>query len=393
MDNKLLVAKFENVFGGGEAVRLFSAAGRVNLIGEHIDYNGGNVFPAALDLNCKIAVRKNNLRRMRLAFTTLEGVHTIELDSLDSYRQTKYINYQAGTAYVLQGEGYDIVGCDMLYDITVPFGSGLSSSAAIEVATAYTLMTLHNEQNGITTPVDKVRAAVLSQRAENKYVGVNSGIMDQFASAMGKKNHAILLNCSDLSYAYAPLELGEYSLVIANTNKPHDLVESKYNQRRSECEKALALLQTRVKGLKHLCELSADSFEAESDCLDSVLYNRAKHCVYEQDRVLRSVDALNKGDIKTFGGYLTASHKSLKELYEVTGSELDAMAETAIKLDGCIGARMTGAGFGGCVVALVRTDCVERFERALGKEYKRLTGLEASYYNTSIDDGAGEIIL
>jgi len=390
MDKLELIARFAEIYGEGET-RVFSAAGRVNLIGEHIDYNGGKVFPAALDLKCSIAIRPNGTDKLNLAFTTLPNRVTLDINDLGAYKDLDYGDYQAGVAYVLQNAGYDIVGLDMLYDANVPFGSGLSSSAAIEVATAFTFATLSKEKHGDTTPVDLVEMSVLSQKAENEYVGVNCGIMDQFASAMGLKDKAILLDCATLDYEYVDFDLGDYRLVISNCNRPRSLTDSKYNERRAECDEAVALLQKELPDLKFLCELSVDEFNKHSHLLSGKVLDRATHVVSENERVANSVAAMRDGDIITFGKQLTASHKSLKELYEVTSLELDTLAETAITLPGCVGARMTGAGFGGCTIAIVHKDNVDAFVAELGKIYTERTGRVATFYNTFIANGAQEL--
>ena len=283
------MTQFEGIFGE-KAEDLFTAAGRINVIGEHVDYCGGKVFPAALNLRCNVYGKKRGGKVIRMAFRGIDGIVEIETDKLDSYKNLKIGNYQAGVAYFLQEEGVEIVGCDLYYDCTVPFGSGLSSSAAIEVATAVTLC----EYAGV--PYDKVKLALLSQKAENKYAGVNCGIMDQFASAMGKKDHAVLLDCSTLEYEYVPLQLGDYCLVVANCNKPHNLVESKYNVRRQEVETALKTIQT-VLDVKCLAEVTPNQFNEVKYLLSGVVAKRAEHVVMECDRVRQAVKALKSGDI------------------------------------------------------------------------------------------------
>lgn len=384
-----LKKKFNEIYGEGE-IRIFSAAGRVNLIGEHIDYNGGNVMPAALDLACTVLARKNKTDKIKLAFTTLDNREVLDINSLEHYKNLEYGNYQVGVAYVMQQAGFDIIGCDLLYDASVPFGSGLSSSAAIEVATAITLATFSKENGNTKKDIDLVELALLSQKAENKYVGVNSGIMDQFASAMGKAEQAILLDCSTLKYEYVPLKLGDYSLVIANTNKPRSLADSKYNERRAECEQALSILKKTL-DINNLCEMSPEMFEKNKHLLNGKIRDRAEHCVYEQDRVNKSVTAMRNGDLLAFGQLLNQSHQSLKELYEVTGIELDTLAKTAQKTQGCIGSRMTGAGFGGCTVSLVKKDMVNDFIKHVTKEYTQKIGYAPTFYNTAIADGAYEV--
>lgn len=390
MDYAELKKKFIEIYGEGE-IRIFSAAGRVNLIGEHIDYNGGYVLPAALNLRCAVLARPNNTDKIKLAFTTLNERVVLDKNNLQNYKHLKYGNYQAGVAYMMLQAGFNIVGCDLLYDATVPFGSGLSSSAAIEVGTALAFATFSKESGNTPKDIDLAELAVLCQKAENQYVGVNSGIMDQFASAMGKKDHAILLDCSTLKYEYVPLNLLGYSLVIINTNKPRSLADSKYNERRAECEEALKILQKSL-DINNLCEISPQTFEANKHLLSGKIKDRAEHCVYEQNRVIKSVVALKKGDLIKFGQLLNESHKSLKELYEVTGIELDTLAETAQNTPGCIGSRMTGAGFGGCAVSLVKTENVQDFVDHVTRVYTEKIGYPPSVYNTSIADGAYEII-
>lgn len=378
---ELMQAKetFQEIFGA-EAEDLFTAAGRINVIGEHVDYCGGKVFPAALNLRCNVYGRKTGSNVIRIALKGIDGIKELEIDKLDSYKELKYANYQAGVAFYLQEEGTPIVGCDLFYDCTVPFGSGLSSSAAIEVATAVALC----EYAGVE--YDKVKLALISQRAENKYAGVNCGIMDQFASAMGKKDHAVLLDCSTLNYEYVPLSLGDYSLVVANCNKPHNLVESKYNVRRQEVETALNIIKT-VKDVNCLAELTPEDFNEVKHLLAGVVCKRAEHVVMECARVNMAVEALKAGDIVELGRLLNESHYSLRDLYEVTGKELDSLSSFARKETDCLGSRMIGAGFGGCTISIVKKSAVEGFIRRVGKAYYDAIGYRASFYETSIEDG------
>ena len=379
MEKEQAMLLFEEIFGA-RAEDLFTAAGRINVIGEHVDYCGGKVFPAALNLRCNVYAKKTGGKVIRMAFRGIDGIVEIETDKLDNYRGLKIGNYQAGVAYFLQKKGVEIVGCDLFYDCTVPFGSGLSSSAAIEVATAVTLC----EYAGV--PYDKVELALLSQKAENEYAGVNCGIMDQFASAMGKKDHAVLLNCATLEYEYVPLKLGEYCIVVANCNKPHNLVESKYNLRRQEVEAALKIIRT-VKDVECLAELTPKDFAEVKYLLSGVVAKRAEHVVMECDRVNRAVDALKAGDIGELGRLLNESHYSLRDLYEVTGKELDTLSALARKESECLGSRMIGAGFGGCTISIVKKSAVEGFIRRVGKAYYDAIGYRASFYETSIEDG------
>ena len=379
MEQMEAMKQFESIFGE-PAEDLFTAAGRINVIGEHVDYCGGKVFPAALNLRCNVYGKKRGGNTIRMAFRGIDGIVEIETDKLDSYKNLKIGNYQAGVAYYLQEEGGEIVGCDLYYDCTVPFGSGLSSSAAIEVATAVTLC----EYAGVA--YDKVKLALLSQKAENKYAGVNCGIMDQFASAMGKKDHAVLLDCSTLEYEYVPLQLGDYCLVVANCNKPHNLVESKYNVRRQEVETALKTIQTTL-DVQCLAEVTPQQFNEVKYLLSGVVAKRAEHVVMECDRVHKAVEALKRGDIGELGRLLNESHYSLRDLYEVTGKELDTLSALARKENDCLGSRMIGAGFGGCTISIVKKTAVEGFIRRVGKAYQDAIGYKASFYETSIEDG------
>ena len=390
MEINQLKQKFIELYGGSEQdIRVFSAAGRVNLIGEHIDYCGGKVFPAALNLRTVVLARKNNENVIRLAATTVKQREELNLSTLDAYKGLKWGDYQAGVAYVMQNEGYKIVGADTLYDTTVPFASGLSSSASIEVATAMMLATFSAEE-GVKS-VDRVELAVLSQKAENTYNGVNCGIMDQFASSMGKKDNAILLDCKTLEYQYVPLDLGDYSMVIINCNKPRSLQVSKYNERREEVEIALEKLKTVMPGITCLADVTPQQFAQHSGVLSGKILDRAKHVVDECARVAESVEALKKGDIKTFGELLNQSPYSLRDLYEVTGKELDSLTAHSREYEYCIGSRMTGAGFGGCTVSLVRSDKVEEFIDYVAEKYKADIGYDALFYKTSIENGAQEI--
>lgn len=379
MERTEAMQHFKEIFNV-EAEDLFTAAGRINVIGEHVDYCGGKVFPAALNLRCNVYGKKTGRKVIRMAFRGIDGVVEIETDKLGSYKDLKIGNYQAGVAYFLQKKGVEIVGCDLFYDCTVPFGSGLSSSAAIEVATAVAL----SEYAGVK--YDKVDLALLSQKAENEYAGVNCGIMDQFASAMGKKDHAVLLDCATLEYEYVPLKLGEYCLVVANCNKPHNLVESKYNVRRQEVETALKLIQS-VLPVKHLAEVSPKQFAEVKYLLSGVVAKRAEHVVMECDRVKRAVEALKAGDLVELGSLLNESHYSLSTLYEVTGKELDTLSALARKESECLGSRMIGAGFGGCTISIVKKSAVDGFVRRVGKAYNDTIGYKASFYETSIEDG------
>jgi len=392
MNKQQLIEEFISLYGGDkETVRVFASPGRVNLIGEHTDYNGGFVFPAALTMGTAIALRVRDDKVLRMKATDLDDMVVADLSTPEKYKDLFWGNYQVGVAVELEKSGYEIVGCDMLYDDTLPHGGGLSSSAAIEVATALALATLSNEKKGIKEPVDMIEMAKIGQKAENNYCGVNCGIMDQFASAIGKENHVIFLDCKDLSYKLVPLNIKGYKIVIANTNKKRSLADSKYNERRSECDYALEKLQT-VLEYDYLGIIPVDVFEANKSVIDDeVKIKRATHVVYECDRVLKSIEALNDNDVIRFGELMNASHDSLRDLYEVTGIELDTLVEEARKIDGCIGSRMTGAGFGGCTVSIVKEEAVELFKEEVGKNYTAKIGYAPSFYVSDLGDGGREV--
>ncbi len=390
-----LKKRFLDIYHGSEeGIRVFTSPGRVNLIGEHTDYNGGYVFPAALTLSSTVVARPRTDRMMNLIATDLGIQVQASLDTLEEYKSLKWGNYQLGVADELQKAGYKLTGCDLLYHDTVPLGAGLSSSAAIEVATAITLVSLGNAFHGQDQPVDMIKMALISQKAENSYVGVNCGIMDQFASAMGKADHAIFLNCRDLSYKHVPLNLKGYKIVIANTNKKRGLADSKYNERRSQCEAAFEILKGFLPEATCLGDISMEEFNRfKHEIKDETIRKRAEHIIAEDDRVLRSVEALNNDEIELFGQYMIASHDSLRDLYEVTGNELDTLVEEALKISGVAGSRMTGAGFGGCTVSIVREEAVDGFINEVGKGYTARTGLVPAFYVSEVGDGGREILV
>lgn len=386
-------AEFIKLYGGEEKdIRIFYSPGRVNLIGEHTDYNGGFVFPAALTMGTTIALRVTGGNKLRMKATDLPDMVEMDIDNLDSYRDLWWGNYQAGVCVELQKEGYDIVGCDMLYDDTLPHGGGLSSSAAIEVATALAFATLSNEKNGITEPVDMIKMAFVGQAAEHNYCNVNCGIMDQFASAMGKKDHAIFLDCKKMEYKLVPLKMDGCKLVITNTNKKHSLASSKYNERRSECDTGFAILKEALPEINCLGDVTVEMFDGVKHLIkDEIILNRVTHVINEDDRVLRSIKALTDGDTQLFGKLMTESHISLRDLYEVTGDELDTLASEAWKISGVLGSRMTGAGFGGSTVSIVKEEAVEEFKEKVGKNYTEKIGYAPTFYVCDIGDGGREI--
>ncbi len=388
-----LKQEFVKYYGGDESdVRIFMSPGRVNLIGEHTDYNGGFVFPAALTMGTTIAVRQIKENVIRLRATDLPDFVEADIANLDNYRDLKWGNYQIGVAVELQKRGYDILGCEMLFYGNLPYGGGLSSSASIEVATAVAFATFSNEKNGITEPVNMIEMAQVGQGSECNYCGVNCGIMDQFASAMGKKNQVIFLNCKDLSYQLVPLEMDGYKIVIANTNKKRSLADSKYNERRAQCEAGLEALKQAIPEAECLGDISMEQFIEHKHLIeDEIIRNRVEHVISEDNRVLLSIEALNSGNVIEFGRLMNGSGDSLRDLYEVTGIELDTLVEEARKIDGTIGSRMTGAGFGGCTVSIVREDAVDEFIEKVGKAYKEKIGYAASFYVDEIGDGGHEI--
>lgn len=395
MELNAIIDRFLEIYGGTkDDLYIFESPGRVNLIGEHTDYNGGYVFPAALTMKTTIVARKRTDGKILLRATDLEEVVEADISDLSKYKDLWWGNYQIGVAYEMQNNGYDIVGADVLYDDTVPHGSGLSSSAAIEVSTALMFATFHNEKNGIREEIDMVEMAKISQMAEHHYIGVKCGIMDQFTSAMGKKDCAILLNCIDLSYEYAHLDLKGKKIVISNTNKKHKLGDSKYNERRGECDSALESMKKAMPDKTCLAEISPEEFEAHKGLIENdIVRNRAEHVIYEIDRTVKSVEALKRGDIEQFGRYMNQSHDSLMNLYEVSCKELDTLVFEARKIKGVLGSRMTGAGFGGSTVSVVEESCVEEFIEKVGKAYTEICGLKADFYVTDIGDGGHRVLI
>lgn len=386
-----LKQRFVELYGGSEeGVRCFHAPGRVNLIGEHTDYNGGYVFPAALTFGTTMLVRKRSDELVSLASTNFELHKQISITGLAYDEADDWMNYPKGVIYYLQQKGCTVGGYDILYHGEIPNGAGLSSSASLEVVTAYGLLTA--EGRDVSAAEERIRIALLSQQVENKFVGVNSGIMDQFAVAMGKKDHAIQLMCDTLEYEHVPFKSGSCKLVIGNTNKRRGLVDSKYNERRSECDQAVADLQAAFPGLTLLGQLTPEQFEAEAGRIPSeTVRKRARHVVEEIDRVKQAVEVLKQDNLEAFGKLMIASHDSLRDLYEVTGAELDTMVEEALRVPGTLGSRMTGAGFGGCTVSLVHEDSIEQFKRQVGERYQERTGLTADFYVCDIGDGAAEV--
>lgn len=379
-----LIAEFEKVFGDSRGTKLYFAPGRVNLIGEHTDYNGGHVFPCALTIGTYAVARKNDLGVMRFYSMNFEKIGLVTVPAKDFVNDPKddWCNYPKGVMWAFGKKGYEITsGLDFLFFGNIPNGSGLSSSASLEVLTGFILIDVFGFK------VDMIENSLICQMSENQFNGVNCGIMDQFAIAMGKKDNAIFLDTADLSYEYAPISLEGAKLVIACSNKKRGLGDSKYNERRSQCETALAELQ-KVLDIKNLGELTEEQFEEYKGAIsDPVNVRRAKHAVYENQRTIKAVAALKAGDITTFGELMNASHVSLRDDYEVTGIELDTLVETAWEQEGVIGSRMTGAGFGGCTVSIVKDEAIDTFIKNVGDIYKDKIGYAADFYVVSIGDG------
>jgi galactokinase len=383
-----LLQKFAEIFGDKGDIITYFAPGRVNLIGEHTDYNGGHVFPCALTIGTYAVVRKRDDRALHFYSMNFIELGKIEssLDNLSKVKEHDWANYVKGVIWAFEQKGYKIEnGFDILIYGNIPNGSGLSSSASLEVLTGYILKDMYNIE------VDMINIALLSQMAENKFVGVNCGIMDQFAIAMGKADQAIFLDTSNLSYEYAPIELENVKIVIANSNKKRGLGDSKYNERRAECERALEKLKT-VVDIKELGNLTEEEFEKHKYVIENEIeQKRAKHAVYENQRTIKAVQALKKNNIEEFGKLMISSHNSLKDDYEVTGLELDTLVEAALKQEGVIGSRMTGAGFGGCTVSLVYEEYVEKFIEEVGNLYAENTIYKADFYVVDVGNGPSRL--
>ncbi len=387
-----LLSFFDRTFGGTEGVRVFTAPGRVNLIGEHIDYCGGFVFPAALTLGTYVAVRKNGTKdTVRLAATTIDGVRTFTLGDIESARNLDWGNYQAGVVKELMLLGVDIGGFDAAYLSTIPFGAGLSSSASIEVSTGLAVSELFG------SPLTGKELALAGQRAENKFCGVNCGIMDQFASAMGLAGHAILLDCASVTHKYAPLDLGDSVLVLANTCKKHALGASKYNERRAEVATGLQEMNRIAKShgnpeKPNLCAFNkAELLEYSPEIANDIIRKRVMHVVSENERVKEAVTLLEHANLTAFGALLRDANQSIRYLYEATGAELDAIFDATLDFPGCIGSRMTGGGFGGCTVNIVKASAVEEFKKHVAALYTAKTGNIPEFYVCEIGDGAREL--
>ncbi len=380
----MLLDKFAEVFGSCEGAKVYFAPGRVNLIGEHTDYNGGHVFPAALTLGTYGVARKRKDRKLRFYTMNYNRVDIVEssLDDLVPLKKSGWTSYPKGVMWAFRERGMKMdCGMELLLKGTIPGSSGLSSSASVEVLTGFILRDLYGFK------VTNQELALIGQYSENNYNGVNCGIMDQFSIAMGKKKHAIFLDTATLNFTYAPVKLKGARIVIACSNKRRGLGDSKYNERRKECEAALAELQS-VIAINSLGDLSEEQFEKYKGAItDETRLRRARHAVYENQRTIKAVEALQKNDIESFGKLMNESHVSLRDDYEVTGIELDTLVEEAWKVDGVIGSRMTGAGFGGCTVSIVKKDAIKKFIKKVGKAYRKKIGYQADFYVVKLGNG------
>ena len=381
-----LIDKFKEIYGAEGEVCTYFAPGRVNLIGEHTDYNGGHVFPCALTLGTYAVSRKredNKLRLYSMNFDRL-GICETSLDDLVPSNKAGWTNYPKGVMWAFEKRGYKLpVGLDILIYGNIPNGSGLSSSASLEVLTGVMLKDMFGFD------VSMVDIALIGQYSENNFNGCNCGIMDQFASAMGKKDNAIFLDTNTLEFEYAPVVLEDAKIVIINSKVKHSLVDSAYNDRRNECETALKELQE-VLDIKTLGDLTEEQYEANKDAIKSeIRQKRAKHAVYENQRAIKAVEALKAGNVELFGKLMNASHVSLRDDYEVSCEEIDVLVELAWKIDGVVGSRITGGGFGGCTVSIVKNDAVDGFIEKIGAEYEKKVGHKAEFYVVDIGEGAG----
>ncbi len=375
---------FEKIYGKRDDVKAYFAPGRVNLIGEHTDYNGGHVFPCALTIGTYAAAAKRNDRKLRFYSMNFDNAKVVEasLDDMEPENASGWTAYPKGVVWAFEKRGFKFEsGFDMVICGNIPNGSGLSSSASLEVLTGFIIRDLFGFD------VTNQDLALIGQYSENNYNGCNCGIMDQFAVAMGKKDNAIFLDTADLSFDYAPINLDGCKIVIANTNKKHKLTDSQYNARRSACEKALEEIQ-KVVDIKGLGDLSIEEFESNKDAIkDDDRRIKAKHAVYENQRTIEAVAALKAGDLKKFGELMNQSHVSLRDDYDVTGVELDTLVEEAWKIPGVIGSRMTGGGFGGCTVSIVKDDAIDEFKEKVGKAYREKIGYDATFYIVEIGGG------
>lgn len=385
---QLMIENFIKIYGDGESPMVFASPARINIIGEHIDYNGGKVFPAAIDKYLYCAVRKRNDSKIIYNDLFFPGTFTFDInDNFVFDKKNDYANFLNGILCCMKKRGLKFdAGFDCLIASNVPSAGGISSSSALECGFAWAV----NETYGFN--ISRKDIALMGQQSEHEFMNVNCGIMDQYIIATGKKNTAELLDCAKIEHEYVPLNLGDYRFVVMNTRKQRKLADSKYNERRAQCEEGLKTLQENGVNIRDLCSLSVEQFEKVGSYIkDDVIYRRVRHCVTEMDRVLKSVEALKKNDLVLLGQYLYQSHDSLKNDYEVTGIELDTLVQAASEYKNCIGARMTGAGFGGCAIALVHKDFIKDFCNSVQEKYTNVVGYEAGFFACSSGDGVSKI--
>ena len=399
-DRAEFISAFTKIYGSSDGVQLYSSPARINIIGEHIDYNGGKVFPAAIDRYMYFAIRKRSDTKIIYNDMQFDGTFAFDANDSFSYKEENgYANYLNGILSIIKRRGFEFpCGFELLIFSTVPPAGGISSSSALECGFAYAVSELFG------FGISRKDIALIGQQSEHEFMNVQCGIMDQFIIATAKDKTAELLDCATLNYEYVPLELGDWRFVVMNTKKERKLADSKYNERRAECERALAQLKaaaiplpaggdfSNTSGLPNLCALTAEQFDAVSSCVkDQTILRRARHVVTENERVIKAVAALKAKNLKELGQLLRESHASLRDDYEVTGIELDALADAANAQEGCVGARMTGAGFGGCAIAIVHKDKIDSFIQNVQKIYTKKIGHEAGFFACSTSDGVMEL--
>lgn len=382
-----LFKEFTKTYGECSDVRAFFSPSRINIIGEHIDYNGGMVFPCAIEIGTYGLAKRNNDKVVRLKSLNVDKEGSIFLDNLTYNEDNGWMNYAAGMLKMIKEAGYEIGGLDILVYGNIPNGSGLSSSASLELLIGEIINSFFNDGK-----IERLDLVKFGQKTENEFFGLKTGIMDQFAIGFGKKNYAIYLNTNNLEYQYVPFDLKNNKIIIMNTNKRRELKDSKYNERRSECEKALKILKKYKPDLNYLCDLGEEDLPLLGNIDDLTIKNRATHVVKENIRTKQATLALINGDIEQLGELMKASNKSLKELYEVTGPYLDSITKHANDLNYCLGARMTGAGFAGCAIAIVDDEKVDEFKNYVATKYKQDTGLDAEFFISDIGEGTHQII-
>lgn len=382
-----LVKQFTEAFGENEyEIRRFFSPSRINIIGEHIDYNGGKVFPCPLEIGSYGIARKNDSNKLRLKSLNMDTQGEISLEDPKYIEENDWMNYAAGMLKFIADEGYHTGGLDILVYGDIPNGAGLSSSASLELLIGEIVNQIYNDGD-----IQKENLALIGKKTENEFIGLNSGIMDQFIIAVGKKDHATLIDTNTLDYHHIPFQLDDTTIVILNTNKRRELKDSKYNERRSECDLALEILKPFKPEITALCDLTEEDLPLLENIEDLNVRKRAEHAIRENARVNKAVDALESNDIETLGSLLVQSNDSLRELFEVTGPHLDSITKHANDFEHCLGARMTGAGFGGCGISIVKNDYIEDFKEYVSKGYKDDTGLDAQFIISQVGNGVHEL--